>query len=187
VTRRALVVVLLCALVLTGACSKKSAKRDHGAITKAGLVSVFDLRPGDCLLPDKKVSGEVDKINAVPCSDPHTQEVFAVPEYPDKNGGAYPGEGEIKKFADAACLEAFGTYTGTDYLDSHLFFSYLHPSVDSWNSGDDRQVVCVVVATGKEMTGTVKGTSTTTTTTEPNRKPATTTTTTTKPTTTVAP
>jgi hypothetical protein len=161
VSKRALIAVLLCALALTGACSKKSAKRDHGAITKAGLVSVFDLRPGDCLLPDKKVSGEIDKINAVPCKDPHTQEVFAVPDYPDK-GGVYPGEDAIKKFADAACLEAFGKYTGTDYLDSNLFFSYLHPSVDSWNSGDDRQVVCVIVATGKEMTGTVKGTTTTT-------------------------
>src|SRR4051794_17531664 len=79
VRNRALLVIVLAALVLGAACSKKSAKRDHGAITKAGLISVFDLRPGDCLMPDDKVKGEVEKINAVPCTDPHTQEVFAVP------------------------------------------------------------------------------------------------------------
>ena len=86
---------------------------------------------------------------------------YAVPEFPD-DSDVYPGEGEIQKFADASCLEAFGEYTGTDYLDSNLYFSYLLPSIDSWNSGDDRQVACVIVATGDEMVGSVKGTTTTT-------------------------
>jgi hypothetical protein len=158
--RRVLVLVLV-AVLAAGACSKDKAGRDHGVITKAGSISVFDLRPGDCLEPDDDLSGDVEKINAVPCADPHTHEVFGVPEYPD-DGGVYPGEAKIKEFADASCLEAFSEYTGTDYLDSDLFFSYLLPTIDSWNSGDDRQVTCVIVATGNEMTGSVKGTTTTT-------------------------
>jgi hypothetical protein len=161
--RRPVIVVLVAALALLGgACSKDKAKRDHGEITKAGPISVFDLRPGDCLLPDDKTVGDVEKINAVPCAETHTQEVYALPEYPDE-GGVYPGEAEIKKFADASCLEAFGDYTGTDYLNSNLFFTYLLPSLDSWNSGDDRQILCVIVSpTEKGMTGSVKGTTTTT-------------------------
>ena len=159
--RRAPLLVLVAALALAGACSKDKADREGGSITDAGPLSVFDLRPGDCLYPDDKAVGEIENIQAVPCDEPHTQEVYAVADFPD-DGGVYPGEAEITKFADASCLEAFEQYTGTDYLDSDLFFSYLHPSLDSWNSGDDRTVVCVIVATGNEMVGSVKGSTTTT-------------------------
>lgn len=159
--RRTPLAIALVALVVIGACSDDKAEREGGKITDAGPISVFELRPGDCLYPDDKAVGEIENIQAVPCDEPHTQEVFAVPEYED-DSGVYPGEAEIQKFADAACLEAFGQYTGVDYLDSDLYFSWLHPSLDSWNSGDDRQVVCVIVATGDEMIGSVKGTTTTT-------------------------
>lgn len=159
--RRASLVLALAALVAVGACSKDKAEREGGEITDAGPISVFELRPGDCLYPDDEAVGEIENIQAVPCDEPHTQEVFAVPEFPTDDD-VYPGEGEIKQFADASCLEAFAEYTGTDYLDSNLYFSYLHPSLDSWNSGDDRQVVCVIVATGDEMVGSVRATTTTT-------------------------
>lgn len=159
--------IALLLVTLVAACSDDKAEREDGEITNAGPISVFELRPGDCLYPDDDTVGEVGDIKAVPCREPHTQEVFATPEYPDE-GGVYPGEAVIQQFADAACLEAFGSYTGTDYLNSDLFFTYLHPSVDSWND-DDRQVVCVIVAPGEpgteaagEMTGSVRDTTTTT-------------------------
>ena len=128
---------------------------------------MFDLEVGDCLNPDPGTSGEITSIEAVPCEEPHTQEVFALPEYVGADGrptDVYPGEGELRRFADAACLDAFSRYTGTDYLDSDLYFSYLHPSIDSWNSGDDRTVVCVVVSPGEETTGSVRAGGSTTTT-----------------------
>ena len=53
----------------------------------------------------------------------------------------------------AAVFTNTGNYTGSDYLDSKLFFSYLQPSIRSWNEGDDRNIVCVIVATGKPVTG----------------------------------
>lgn len=155
---------LLPALLLLAAsalaCSDDDAGRgEDGRITEPGPVNVFDLEVGDCLNPDEGTEGEVTEIEAVPCSEPHTQEVFALPEYEAPEGQSddlYPGEGEIRKFADAACLDAFERYTGADYLDSDLFFSYLHPSLDSWNEGDDRTVVCVIVATGEPTTGSVR-------------------------------
>lgn len=158
--RRAVVFAVLVAVAL-GACSKDKAEREGGDITDAGPISVFDLRPGDCLNPDPKTAGEIENIEAVPCTEEHTQEVYALPEYPDENGGAYPGEAEIQQYADASCLEAFEAYTGTDYLNSDLYFTYLHPSVDSWND-DDRQIVCVISAGGDPLTGSVRGTTTTT-------------------------
>lgn len=161
--RRLLVLaVLLVALVAAG-CSKDKADRKDGAIDKAGKVSVFDVQVGDCLNPGDELGAEITDIKAVPCKDPHTHEVFALPEYPGADD-VYPGEEKLRNFANAQCLEAFGNYTGSDYLDSKLFFSYLQPSIRSWQEGDDRRVVCVIVSTGKEVTGSAKSADATTTT-----------------------
>jgi hypothetical protein len=162
--RLPLLALLLVALVAAG-CSKDKAGRKDGAIDKAGDVSVFDVQVGDCLNPGSELGAEINKIKAVPCKDPHTHEVFALPDYPDKESDVYPGEDKLRSFANAQCLEAFGNYTGTDYLDSKLFFSYLQPSIRSWQEGDDRRIVCVIVSTGKEVTGSAKSPDATTTTT----------------------
>jgi hypothetical protein len=155
--------LLVLALVVAG-CSKDKADRKDGAIDKAGNVSVFDVQVGDCLNPGEELGAEITKIKAVPCKEPHTHEVFALPDYPDKESDVYPGEDKLRSFANAQCLEAFGNYTGTDYLDSKLFFSYLQPSIRSWQEGDDRRIVCVIVSTGKEVTGSAKSPDATTTT-----------------------
>jgi putative regulator of septum formation len=145
--------VVLVAFAVTG-CSHHASRKD-GAISKAGDVSVFDVQVGDCLNPGDKIGAEISQIKAVPCKDPHTHEVFGVPKYPGTSD-VYPGDDKLKEFANAQCLQAFGAYTGTDYLDSKLFFSYLQPSIRSWNDGKDRTVICVIVATGKPVTGSVR-------------------------------
>ena len=163
--RLPLLALLLVALVAAG-CSKDKADRKDGAIAKAGDISVFDVQVGDCLNPGSELGAAITKIKAVPCKDPHTHEVFALPDYDTKESDVYPGEEKLKSFANAQCLEAFGNYTGTDYLDSKLFFSYLQPSIRSWQEGEDRRIVCVIVSTGKEVTGSAKSPDATTTTTE---------------------
>jgi hypothetical protein len=159
--RYLLLAALLPALVVAG-CSKDKADRKDGAIAKAGKVSVFDVQVGDCLNPGEELGVAITDIEAVPCKDPHTHEVFALPEYPDKESDVYPGEDKLKTFADAKCLDAFGNYTGTDYLDSKQFFSYLQPSIKSWQEGGDRRIVCVIVSTGKPVVGSAKAATATT-------------------------
>lgn len=161
------VLLLAPVLLLVAACSgdDDAGRGEDGRITGAGSISVFDLQVGDCLKPDAEAEGELVEVHAVPCEEPHTQEVFALPEYEGENPDVYPGEPEIRAFADAACLDAFEEYTGAAYLDSDLYFSYLHPSIDSWNEGDDRTIVCVVLSPGEETTGSVRAASSTTTTT----------------------
>src|SRR5213075_1863139 len=107
--RRVLFLLFVGALVVAG-CSKAKADRKEGAITKAGAISVFDVHVGDCLDPGDKLGGEISDIKAVPCSDAHTHEVFALPEYPG-SGDVYPGDAKLADFANAQCLEAFGNYT----------------------------------------------------------------------------
>jgi hypothetical protein len=160
VTRRARS-LLPVALVLVTACSSIStlATREHGVITKAGRISVFDLRPGDCLFPDGVVAGDVEKVKAVPCREPHTHEVFAVPAYPG-SARAYPGRSALERFAATACRSALRPYVGSAPLDPSLTLGYLVPSTDSWRRDSDRQVTCVLVTSGNKMAGSVRSTST---------------------------
>jgi hypothetical protein len=154
VRRLRLLPLLLAAPALLVACSDDKADREDGAIAKAGKISVFDVAVGDCLNPGDELDAEITDIEAVPCADPHTHEVFAMPEYEEDD--LYPGEEALRNFADASCMDSFSTYTGSEYLESNLYFSYLQPSIRSWNEGDDRRVVCVIVATGDPLTGSAR-------------------------------
>jgi hypothetical protein len=153
-------VVLLVALAVTTACSSLStrATREHGVITKPGQVSVFDLQPGDCLLPAGVVGGDIEEVRAVPCKDPHTHEVFAVPEY--RGSDVYPGRRALQQFAAPACRGAVRGYLGTAKLDPSLTLSFLVPSAKSWVDDDDRKITCVLVTTGNKVAGSLRKTST---------------------------
>jgi hypothetical protein len=146
--------LLLAAPALLVACSDDKADREDGSIAKAGTISVFDVAVGDCLNPGEELGVEITDIDAVPCAEPHTHEVFALPEYDEDD--VFPGEEKLRNFADARCMDSFSTYTGSEYLESNLYFSYLQPSIRSWNEGDDRRVVCVIVATGDPLTGSAR-------------------------------
>lgn len=150
---------LVVALVGAVACSTLGtrATREHGTITKAGLISVFDLRAGDCLLPDGVVGGDVEEVKAVPCRDPHTHEVFAVPRY-TATSSAYPGREALQRFATPACRRALPGYTGSARLDPSLTLSYIVPTEKSWAREDDRDITCVLVASGNKMAGSVRST-----------------------------
>lgn len=141
------VVGRLAAFAVVGAlvaCGSDSAHRTaSGRIDGAGKLSVFDLRVGDCLDPGGSLENEVSKVKAVPCSVPHTHEVFAKETVP---GARYPGATKVKRYADATCSEKFDGYVGTAYTASTLLFTYLQPSPDSWQKEGDHQVVCLVVS-----------------------------------------
>lgn len=117
-------------------------------------VSVFRLRPGDCLITPKKIQAELTSIEEVPCTTPHTQQVYALVR--DHGGSTYPPVTALDSFANAQCLDHFAAYVGVPYQDSSLYFTYLLPSVRSWAAGD-RTVVCVAETVGKPLRRSVKG------------------------------
>ena len=53
---------------------------------------------------------------------------------------------ELAAAADGLCVGAFEEYVGVPYLDSPLQFTYLFPSLGSWQELDDRTVVCILVS-----------------------------------------
>lgn len=138
---------VMAALVLFAAgCADEPIRDDDGVVINAGAVSVFELEQGDCLDPAPDVTGDIDEIQVVPCDQPHLQEVYATVEHPDD---AYPGASEVAAFADGACVAQLDEQLGLS-LDDGVFFSYLLPSFDGWNTRDDREIICVLVFPDRE-------------------------------------
>lgn len=117
-------------------------------------ISVFHLKPGQCLVPPTDVKAELSTVKVVSCREPHTQEVYALVN--DPGGDNYPGTTQLETFANGNCLEHYQSYVGVAYQHSSLFFTYLLPSVRSW-AANDRTIVCVITTTGQKLTRSVKG------------------------------
>ena len=55
------------------------------------------------------------------------------------------------------CLEAFEPFVGTSPFDSALSYSWLVPTLQSWNEEDDREVLCVLMnRDGTPLVGTMR-------------------------------
>lgn len=138
--------------VALGACQVPGT---HKKNTGAKSTSVFSLAAGECVAPPTDIKAEITKVTVLPCTQPHSQETFAIVRY-DK-GDVYPGDKALRDFADGACLEHYEPYVGTAYTDSSLFYTYLLPSARGWSDGKDRSVVCLVTTTGAQLTSSIKG------------------------------
>jgi hypothetical protein len=130
--------------------------------------SVFSVKAGQCFNAPTTVKAELSSLTRTPCSQPHTQEAYANVAYVAVNSGvtsapssansAFPGDDLLSTFAQGACAQRFTSYVGVNYLDSKLFFTYLLPSPRSWESDNDRNIICFITTTGTKLTESVKGT-----------------------------
>jgi len=146
------VAALLVTLPALAACSggPEEAERADGAIVAPGALDVFGVRVGDCLDLDasEATAAQITDLAAVPCAQAHRHEVFHVGEVTGFD--VYPGPSELSSAADGICLGAFEDYVGVPYLDSDVQFTYLYPSLASWQDEEDREVVCILVATSPQ-------------------------------------
>jgi hypothetical protein len=119
----------------------------------AGEVDVFDLEVGDCLAEIQDTE-EIVSLPTVPCSEPHSEEVYAAVTLPE---GDFPGEEAVAAQADELCTAEFESFVGLPYEESVLYYNYLYPSDEqSWNSGY-REVVCSVYDPAGEVSGSLRG------------------------------
>ncbi|THE07977.1 hypothetical protein E1I21_05045 [Microbacterium oleivorans] len=118
-----------------------------GEITVGGELDVFDLVAGDCFDESDAVSPRATEdsvfvVQAIPCVDPHTYEVYHVFVLPN---GDYPGEDEAAEAADQGCLPAFEDFVGQPWEDSTLEYSFYTPAESGWDGIDkDRMVQCFI-------------------------------------------
>lgn len=120
-------------LVTDGTIEFESGAGESAGLDPAGV--------GECL--DLAVEGAnvVDTIE-VPCDQAHDAEAF---HRILLASGPFPGDAALADEADAACLERFEDYVGTDYAESEYWLDSLVPTEAGWAAGD-REVVCLLVS-----------------------------------------
>jgi hypothetical protein len=122
-----------------------------GAIVTAGQSTVFGLRQGDCY--DDPTTADGLTITAVPCAEPHDNEIFHRFTLP---AGPFPGQG-AQSDIDTVCLDAFEEFTGAPHGETPLEFFTDWPTEQLWDMGD-RDVHCVLfAANGSKLTGSMTG------------------------------
>jgi hypothetical protein len=161
---RYLLAVLATALLLASCSSagEQDATRDEsGEVAENEDIGVFRLRQGDCLImPTAGIAGEeVETLEAIPCDEPHSGEVLSIVTVPGDGDAPYPGDAAISTQAETGCLADFQSITGVEFaLDTDWDMTFLSPTADSWNLGDDREIVCIVLPLdGEPTTATVNG------------------------------
>jgi hypothetical protein len=115
--------------------------------------SADDLKVGDCFnIPS---GDEIETVEAHPCGEAHTGEIFLVTEY-DGTETSYPVLG-FDSFVDTACTPAYESYVGRAIDDEpQLSVGYFYPTRDGW-SGGDRTITCYLSQADESvMTQSVK-------------------------------
>lgn len=140
----------------TGIAGTDDTTRDEaGAIVEEGEVGAFRIQVGDCLItPDGAT--EIESVQGVPCSEPHSDEVYHAFNIA---GSVFPGDEAVGLQADQGCYEAFESFVGATYEESIYDFGAIYPTAGSWNELGDREVLCTMyLYAGGNKTGSAQGT-----------------------------
>ncbi len=129
-----------------------------GAVTASSDADIFAVTLGDCLdIADLDSEAEqFTSLPIVPCSKPHTGEVYAELALSDDDYPAgFPGDKAIASVADEFCLAEFEPFVGATYADSVLDYWQFWPTKRGWAEGD--RIVQCVVESAEPVTGTLEG------------------------------
>lgn len=144
-------VVVAAAIALTG-CSLINQVTGGGTTEDGTQTSAFSIKVGDCL-NDGDLTGEVETVPVVACTEPHDSEAYASIIL---NGATFPGADVVDQEAQDGCLEAFEPYVGKSYDTSQYEVSYYYPTEATWANGD-REILCVIYDPAGKSTGSAKG------------------------------
>jgi hypothetical protein len=135
------------------------ADRDSsGEIASAGELDVMSLQVGDCFDDPADLEDVVYEVAAVPCSEPHHNEVYAVQSLATAFPRVFPGQDALWEYSYQVCSgSVFDSFVGTPYAESTLEVFSLTPSEESWEDGD-REFVCALFRLdGEKLSGTARG------------------------------
>jgi hypothetical protein len=129
------------------------AQPEETAPTGTEVVDVFDLEVGDCFAEIEDTEEMLSTIETVPCSLPHSEEVFAAETLPDED---FPGEDAVNAQADELCFTDFEEFVGLPFEESVLSLAIFVPSEESWRMGD-RLVLCTIYDPRGDVSGSLRG------------------------------
>lgn len=134
------------------------ADRDStGEIVSGGDLDVMSLQVGDCFDDPADLEDVVFEVTAIPCSDPHDNEVYSVQSLATAFPRAFPGQDALWDHSYQVCSgSVFDSFVGTPYAESSLEVFSLTPSEESWEDGD-REFVCALFRLdGEKLSGTAR-------------------------------
>jgi hypothetical protein len=138
-----LVVVVAAVTVASGIALRTWAdQRPLGEVSGTVSANVRQLTTGHCLR-DLPADGRVDRVDVVPCSEPHAAEVVALHELAD---GPWPGRTAVDREATAACE------MDTTQSDAGFRPVVWTPSEASWGQ-EDRTSLCLAWFEGGGVRG----------------------------------
>lgn len=150
-SRRVGILAVVAVAMSAGACT------DDGddATPPEPLIDLGQSAIGQCLLFDETVDEQITELPTTECATDHSHEIFAVVSSVEP---AYPGFEALEDFAQVSCLGEFERYIGISPFDSELFYSWIVPTLDSWENEKDREVLCLAGNfNGQPLDATVKG------------------------------
>jgi len=131
-----------------------------------GNLPLAQLQVGDCLTGanmELNTSNPWPKrTSAVPCSRPHTAEVFFADNTFWPKNISFPGASVIAKDGNATCNSAFRSYVGIALPESMFTWTNIIPDASTWPSGD-RGLHCIAYYStheqpaGATITGSIRG------------------------------
>lgn len=127
---------------------------DEGDITEATDADPFAIRVGDCLESMDWAGAELTSVPVIPCAEAHESEVYAAVDLED---GDFPGDDAVATQADGYCYGEYEGFVGMAYEESAFEYGYMSPTQDSWERGDDREVLCVIWDPAGATTGSLAG------------------------------
>ncbi|GAB3213409.1 septum formation family protein [Marinactinospora thermotolerans] len=116
-----------------------------------GTESVLMLSVGDCL--PAAAEGELAAVETISCEEPHDSEIYASSTM---EGDEYPGDDAVITAAEEKCLAEFEGFVGMAYEESELDISYMYPTQESWETLDDREILCMIYDPAGDTTGTLE-------------------------------
>ena len=134
----------LLALGVLPGCSDDDAAPD---VTNVDALDVGGQGPREtCLRVTADLGVMVTDLPVVSCSLEHTHEIYYVSQANDD--AVYPGLEALEDQARTDCLEQFTTYVGRGAFDSRFFYTWIVPSIDTWNDSElqDRETLCLLSA-----------------------------------------
>lgn len=141
---------LLAATVLLTAGCGGSIRDEAGQVTASTTAGAFQLKVGDCT----GALSTTTTVALVPCAQDHYWEAYFSKKLTD---ASYPGDTKITEDADKSCEAAFTAFVGVSQGKSAYEFTYYYPSEQTWNTGDDREILCFVGLKTGGVKGSLKG------------------------------
>jgi hypothetical protein len=137
-------IAIVAALAIGGKIvhDQSQAKRSSdGSITTKGDLDAFSIKTGDCFTNPGEAT-DFSKVTALPCTQPHTAQVYGSFTYPDATSTA-PTDQAMQDTVSTQC-KPFEASINTGFASTNnMYGAYIRPNDQAWSKGN-YTILCVI-------------------------------------------